>query len=340
MDQTTNYLGATIFWLYIVAALAFTALIIHTLIDLPHPKGVDESIRNRNIKVFATLALISFATLSFNMLHVLIQSFALWIHGRELHDIKDLLPGIWHWSLTSTLFHDFGEAIVEDSSGYVWAEAALAATLSVCLYMGIEGILPSNLIGIHVSVNTYGPGRRHRVPRLWAFFCLGQILPISFTQNLFYIAILCLSGNRQVQVGTTSGLVGLQLVPYFCSLFIAPHIAGTAWLMPLILTARGLLLVPLLNFTSTERRSSISGRSNLLQRLQISVAFTGACLVLLQATVTALRGQSAVEIVVALTVHPAVSSLGCDFLLCMLSAVLWSMRDTGKIVDPSMGKQS
>ena len=71
MEDHTNYLGAAIFWSYIVAALFFTILVVHTLWSMQLRRNMLES-QKRAVWIFSALASISFSMLSFNMLNVLI----------------------------------------------------------------------------------------------------------------------------------------------------------------------------------------------------------------------------------------------------------------------------
>lgn len=144
MEDQLNYLGATIFWLYILAALAFTAIILKTLHDMRGSKNSQRTSNERQVNLFGTLAAISFAVLSYNMLDVLIQSYTLWARNHNLSLDDTSLNSIWRWSITSTLFQDFGNAIVHNSARYLWVEASLLATLCTCLHIGIEGTLPSS----------------------------------------------------------------------------------------------------------------------------------------------------------------------------------------------------
>ena len=138
MDEQLNLLGATIFWLYILFALILTATIIETILEIsPSNQGQHE--RRKQTRLFAALALISFTTLSYNMLNVLIQSYTLWARQHGLTVADTSIRSIWTWSITSTLFQDFGEAIVQNSARYLWAQTNFLATLCVCLFMGIEG---------------------------------------------------------------------------------------------------------------------------------------------------------------------------------------------------------
>ena len=137
-----NYLGAITFWLYILAALGLTTLAIYTLASQRPPHDGAQVERRKLTLRFSALAVISFCTLSVNMLRVLIQSYTQW--SKRLPSAYDrahhgLLTRIWTWSITSTLFRDFGEAIVADQARYIWVLTALLATFSVCSYMGVEG---------------------------------------------------------------------------------------------------------------------------------------------------------------------------------------------------------
>ena len=194
MDEKLNYVGAMIFWLYILAALFFTAVVVYTLLEIPPIDDSDKPRSEKAVKVFGVLASISFTTLSVNMLLVLLQSFAAWFDQQSFEVYNNIMWPIWRWSLESTLFRDFGEAIVENDTRYVWAQLALHFTLFVCLEMGVEGRMKPGR-DIRSETDMECVGQRRGVPRLWAFFSLSQILPISFTQNLFYIALLRLPNN-------------------------------------------------------------------------------------------------------------------------------------------------
>lgn len=140
MDEELNHLGAAIFWLYILAALAFTSIILKTLYDMHPGRQTLDASRKRHVTWFSILAAVSFAALSTNMLSVLIRSYTLWARERGLSPADASVESIWHWSITSTLFEDFGNAIVASSARYLWVEASLMITLYVCLYVGIEGM--------------------------------------------------------------------------------------------------------------------------------------------------------------------------------------------------------
>lgn len=141
MEPEPNYLGAAVFWCYIVAALIFTSIAIYAIVTIqPQDDAKGAERRRRSTRVFCGLAGLSFTVLSGNMLHVLIQSFMEWskLHPSLAAD-NGLLPAIWKWSITSSLFLDFGYAIVADRARFLWTLSALNVTMAVCVYMGYEG---------------------------------------------------------------------------------------------------------------------------------------------------------------------------------------------------------
>lgn len=144
-----NLTGAIIFWLYIVAALVLSTLVVRSIYRTPNSRSADAY--GDVIRLFCLLAGLSFGTLSFQMLRVLIDSYK---HWAQLHHV--LLPSrllgrgglvgsgrtelqLWEWSTTSTLFQDFGEAIVATHPRYLWTSAELWATYIITLFMGIKG---------------------------------------------------------------------------------------------------------------------------------------------------------------------------------------------------------
>ena len=307
VDASRNYVGAGVFWTYILAALVLTGIIIRTLCQL---HVASKTTQNRSLQptwLFATLALASFGTLSYNMLQVLIQSFNLWSSGQHPAQLSGYPQAIWQWSITSDLFLDFGEAIVANTARFLWVQSALLATLSIAFYMGIEG-------------------RKHSIPRLWAFFALSQILPISFAQNLFYLAIL-LSDNAP-QPKRVPKFWSVANVAAYCScLANAQLAAGKKWLIPLILAARLVLFAPLFLATGEEGTSPAEKKNaeawmtgEAVQRIVtlVSLLMTG-----LKVAQAGQEGLSVGKVFSALFSHPAVASLGCDFLLSVVSFVAW-----------------
>lgn len=139
MAEETNYASATVFWLYNLAALVFTFVVVYTIVDLARRSDRASSLSDRHVRLFSTLAAVSFITLSANMLNVLVQSFLAWTETPYYRASDNLLVSIGRWSVTTTHFLDFGKAIVQDRPRYFWSMNEIVATFAVCIYMGSEG---------------------------------------------------------------------------------------------------------------------------------------------------------------------------------------------------------
>lgn len=145
-NASKNYTGALLFWSYILFALLFTTLILLNIHSLSHSQPLP---KNKKATIYLSiLAILSFATLSYNMLHVLFQSYASWttIHSTPYSMTLPELIGpnriplhLWQWSTTTSLFQDFAEAIVASPARRAWTVASLQTTLLTSVYMATEG---------------------------------------------------------------------------------------------------------------------------------------------------------------------------------------------------------
>ena len=335
MAEPRNYLGAAIFWLYIVFALVFTGKTLQTLYTLyTTTYKTTKKSHTKQIWLFSILALLSFATLSTTMLNVLIQSFNQKTTTTSLlqqsPSWEELPQAVWHWSTTSCLFTDFAEGLVQDSARFFWAQTALLATLSTVIYMGTEG-------------------RQRQIPDLWTFFALSQILPISFAQNLFYVALLLTSPETESEAtettpsdknedksNTTTRILHfskthsiLSAAAYCLTLALAQLYASTPALLPIILLARLCLLFPLL--IPTEYYPNLAAvpakipqdraTGDEVQRVVLKTALIMTCMKAYQAVQ---EGFSVEQITVALWDHPAVLALGGDLFLCAVGFTAWN----------------
>lgn len=139
MDDPLNYTGAVVFWLYILAALSLSTLILYTVFNIPSIEGKRSPNTKSSQFLFVLLALVSFTVLSINMLQVLIQSYFEWSQSRKPRLPATFVSLIWNWSVTSTLFLDFAEALVQSDARFRWAASSLLTTFGICLFFAIEG---------------------------------------------------------------------------------------------------------------------------------------------------------------------------------------------------------
>ncbi|OQO07394.1 hypothetical protein B0A48_07091 [Cryoendolithus antarcticus] len=286
--MTLNYPGAAIFWSYIVAALALTTTILYGLYSQHRSQAPLSPQRQRQLLTFSSLAFLSFTALSANMINVLVQSFALWARHRPAVGTISAYPAeIYKWSTTSTLFLDFGEAIVANSARFLWTQSALLVTMSVNFYMALEG-------------------RRRNVPKLWVYFALGQILPISFALGLYYCALTLATGESKKEV-RFKRIWAVATIALYCScLANAQLVASTVWLMPLILAARALLLVPFHLATEIEENKVKHNEEQLLSSgVQRIVLLTSTVMTLIKSMQILQEGWTLQGLGRELFSHPA-----------------------------------
>lgn len=311
IDAPTNHLGALIFWAYIVAALASTGVVLNTIKN----SYLQSNGKFKIPPLLAILAVSSFATLSYHMLSVLILSYQQWT---TRHSIPlGILIGsnrtplhLWQWSITSSLFQDFGEAIVATKPRYLLSSSGLWSTLAVAIYMGIEG-------------------RRHKVTNLWAFFALLEILPTSFAQTLFYI-MLCTKpqpANSNVRLLSYWPLWYAVPLAYVYCLNSAPGYAGQGeWLIYTILAARLLLVLPLvLPLSSLNDETPNTFKHAATLRLFV---FTVAIQFFTQKSIGDLGPLNQIPSILlpAMNSHPAVQTLSYDLLHSIVAFGYWMLR--------------
>lgn len=145
VTQSTNYAGAAIFILYIIAALILTSLIILELLKsynaIPNTSAStsmsSSNAFRRTIHIFTLLALLSFTILSSNMLSFLLLSYSWWNQSHIRGAIT--LSSIWEWTTTSSLFLDFARELCRDGLTFKWSGEALAATMVANVFMSAVG---------------------------------------------------------------------------------------------------------------------------------------------------------------------------------------------------------
>ncbi len=371
VQEPENVTGATIFFLYIIAALLLTILLSRDGLKAFASRSNFTNKRQKSqirpaggpglelgISLFAALATLSFAVLSYHMLDFLVQSYQSWrflaedtfsSQGSQVHSsttyhndsILEKIPRvqIWNWATQSNLFQKFGEVICNDTHRFWWTQLALIYSCSWNIYMKIQGgclYTPRNEVW-HVNVVFFCPGTRQEIAHLWAYFLLGQILPISFTQNLFLLASILHPGDpgsprqsKERSINIKPVRTYLQLAvsfAYLGTLAAAPASVGTSWFFPLLFTTRFLLFAPYLILRPSsplgkgqgQRGRAVCPRSDCLRTLLTPIVVVGAVLQVVQTS----RTNNFLAILEALNDNPAVSTLGYDFIIAASSIGLF-----------------
>ncbi len=176
-------------------------------------------------------------------------------------------------------------------------------------------------------------GRKRSIPHLWAYAFISQILPVSFAQNLFFLAMLLKPvSNPNQQTWTPTPIIQLlPLVAYYIFVLAAPFVAGTGAFIGVVILIRLLLVAPLaLPAIVTEG----GGQSYATPRKAHwadagPFKFIGICSALLWVlqTFVALKttGFDLSRIFSSLNDNPAVSALGYDYLLSLVSFGTWAL---------------
>ena len=349
----SNVVGALTFYLYIVAALLLTGSICRDLLGEYYSKPsrtkkkakseVKDGSRQETffqISVLAVLSTLSFAMLSYHMLSFLILSYQTWAPSHFPEDVS--LSSVWIWSTNTQLFHDFAETISDDPCRFWWTQLALTYSFGWNVYMTIEGILcPFIHTYSYASTDsTRHPGSRNNIPHLWTYFLLDQILPISFTQNLFMLAVLLKDEAQVKRRKVEPAKVSLQILlvlAYFTILSMAPSSVGRPRLFVVLLSTRALLFAPFVvlqpqlskRMPPSSPRQGAASKSTSSQTSAASYIRQHEARWALALTV----GYAMMQLIVGLTMipssiksilftlhdNPAVSALGYDFLIGMFS---------------------
>jgi hypothetical protein len=150
---------------------------------------------------------------------------------------------------------------------------------------------------------------------------------------MFYLALLKQAATPQ-SIDAYPVVNDMVAALYCVGLLYAPHTSGTVWLMPLIIAARLLLVT---HFALVRKGTAKSGSVSVL-RCQITLVVLGGFNIIWQGY-SALQVYSPDDIRRALFSHPAVSALGFDFILSVLSSFAWMQRGLPALNETSITKK-
>ena len=186
-------------------------------------------------------------------------------------------------------------------------------------------LLRSQLTAILTQIAT-----RYRIKHCWVYMLLGQIVAISFAQNLFYLDILLSTPPHDRQKGDSkdrfqvkrhghpsSFVTTLPLLISLLSTLAIPSVVQTRHFLAVLLVPHLLLFMPTL-VSYPDSKTTVRWA-----RWLTGMLATASLLLQLKVTVSALENNSLKTILETLTEHPAVSSVGLDVIFCTVSSVTW-----------------
>ena len=175
-----------------------------------------------------------------------------------------------------------------------------------------------------------------------------QILPVSFAQNLFILAMLMKQPPKPTKKVLTHSLairLGPLTVFYVC-LAIVPHIVNTRYLMPAVGVTRIFLVWPFLLATSFSDKATSYVPVLKAQEndgfVFIAMGVVALYYFCIHSMLTlAYNGFSFRGLITAINSDPAVSTLGYDYVLSLVSAFMWyksvkPMDEKGRTTQPTM----
>lgn len=174
------------------------------------------------------------------------------------------------------------------------------------------------------------PGTRRQVSHLWAYFVLGQILPISFAQNLFCTTLLMMPSpvipqkiepvDLWLQIATATS--------YLACVYQAPFSVGTGRFFYLVFGTRLLLSAPY--FALGPRLSpNVRGAKTSFADALLPYRPFFACIGLGVLTSLWQTPSSFVQIAGVLEKDYAMAALGHDYLIGITSSLVGCVTSLG-----------
>ncbi|KAL2047613.1 hypothetical protein N7G274_000655 [Stereocaulon virgatum] len=205
--EVSNVRPIAILAAYLSLSTLLTCSILRTLYRMSNHSRARQAnarhqpLRSRQLLIFAGLAVICLGITWFYMLSFFTFSYQEWAHKEDV-----VLPtGLWGpggvfgggkdkvrlhlgpWLRDTKLFREAWETVLDGSIRFWWSQHIFLITMAWSVYLGIEG-------------------NRCKIPHLWAFMLLGQIVAISFAMNLSFVAMLL--SEPDALEGVTSSNIG------------------------------------------------------------------------------------------------------------------------------------
>ncbi|RTE80729.1 hypothetical protein BHE90_004763 [Fusarium euwallaceae] len=295
---------------YLLTCAVLTARCIHLLWDR---SKVSTSHRRNAILVFSALAAVSLATTWYHMFCFFQWSYEQWALSAPVGLDADKLY-LGEWLRDTTLFKQAWVSTLERPPRAWWS-------LQIFGFCAVWSIMLAS------------QSKKGRIPHLWIFMLLGQIVAISFAANLSFLAFTVFdegspseskkSADKPKSASRSSWLPLSWLVILAINLGCAVAIPSNLdhpQFMFLLLAPHVLAFVPLLmnSVFATPAPSLLSKQPPLLAQAATMV-------ILLATAITGVTGEGGAweNVKIALYEHPAVSSVGWDVICCWTSFTAW-----------------
>ncbi|KAJ6136140.1 hypothetical protein N7512_001300, partial [Penicillium capsulatum] len=335
-------------YLTLAAALAFNACrAIYTRFHA-RQKNNDWATPSRPAQflLFTILAALSLGSTWYYMFAFFVHTYRAWelrslLSADQLAELS-LVTKLELWLQNTELFREAWETVIETPARFWWSGQIFLWTTWWSVFLGVMA-------------------RRFQIPRVWTYMLLGQIVAISFAQNLFFATILVSSQpqsskskSKSKETDSKDGRELAWLPPLSCEILpvtlsllstvLVPSVAHTKYFMATLLIPHLLLFVPAVLRPSHSSGTIQTGGDRVARRYIIFFrGYVAICIVLqahatylaMQATGTTTQvtsyGELAQRLWSAVYEHPAVSSVSWDVILCTTSAFAWAIVNGGNV---------
>ncbi|KAL5360178.1 hypothetical protein BJX96DRAFT_149876 [Aspergillus floccosus] len=270
--------------------------------------------------VFAVLAALSLFATWYHMLAFFVHSYRVWEgrHGdieRVAIAAKPFLSRCELWLRDTKLFREAWESVSESAERSWWSGQIFLWTVGWSLFLGVMG-------------------RRYNCSHVWAYMLLGQIVAISFAQNLFVATLLVSAPLQQKQHDSASWSppLLLEVAPVAVSLLgaiVVPYVVDTPYFLPVLMVPHFLLFIPGLLSPRILPSGLGSTMRNTTTYVTIFKWIAGVAVMILSRSTyeVSLNSDSASNIAKRLVgvmhEHPAVSSVSWDVVFCAVTVAMW-----------------
>ncbi|KPM40637.1 hypothetical protein AK830_g5905 [Neonectria ditissima] len=203
--------------------------------------------RNKLLPVFAGLASISLLRQVYGLSAYAVLSYKVWASGRgvelptQFYGNNGIFPPgenatpvyLVQWLSDTPIHLDAVEIIAEKARRFWWGQQVDSGLVSWSMLLAIEG-------------------RRRNIPLLWSYQLLGQLVSLSFAQNLFFVAILLTpsplpaNGNGSLRASRYARMRNKLFAPNPTNW--TPH----AWVFPMILAFNFVAMLSMPSQANTE----------------------------------------------------------------------------------------
>ncbi|KAL4898382.1 hypothetical protein BDV59DRAFT_197292 [Aspergillus ambiguus] len=220
------------------------------------------------------------------------------------------------WLRDTSLFWESWESVSESAERSWWSGQIFLWTVGWSLFLGVMG-------------------RRYNCSHVWAYMLLGQIVAISFAQNLFAATLLVstpLQQQKQQNPQSWSPPLVLEVAPLVVSLLsavIVPYVVNTPYFLPVLMVPHVLLFVPgLLSPRILPRGLGSITRETKIYGKVFKYITVVAMIMLVRSTYQASLSTDNIfalpkRLLDVMHEHPAVSSVSWDVVFCYVNAAVW-----------------